>query len=102
MNFEEELSQGIFCVPECTVCKKTIWPPSEFCNACFGKVSLRKGDFVGKIIEFSRHNDEYFCVVEFENEIRVMAKMSQMPTINQTVRISKCGISNGSYFFHIN
>ncbi|MFQ5476180.1 MAG: hypothetical protein ACE5DT_04025 [Nitrosopumilus sp.] len=102
MGFESELSQGIFCIPECTVCKKIVWPPSEFCNNCFGAVSLKKGDFEGKIIEFSRQNKEYFCLVEFEKNIRVMAKISQTPEIGQIVKISKCGIDNGNYFFYVN
>ncbi len=102
MSFESELFQGKFYIPECIVCKKIVWPPAEFCNHCFGQVSLKKGVFEGKIIEFSRQNEEYFCVVEFEKTIRVMAKILQIPKIGQTVKISKCGISNGSYFFYVN
>jgi len=102
MSFESELLQGKFCIPICAVCEKIVWPPAEFCNYCFGQVSLKKGDFEGKIIEFSRQNEEYFCVVEFENTIKLMAKIFQIPKIGQTVKISKCGISNGDYFFHIN
>ncbi len=102
MSFESELSQGKFFIPLCTVCKKVVWPPVEFCSHCFGRVSLKKGEFEGKIIEFSRQNDGYFCLVEFENIIRVMAKILQIPEIGQIVKISKCGISNGNYFFHVN
>ncbi len=102
MSFESELLQGKFCIPECTVCKKIVWPPAEFCNHCFGQVSLKKGNFEGKIIEFSRQNEGYFCLVEFENTIRVMAKILQIPETGQIVKISKCGISNGNYFFYVN
>ena len=101
MNFESELSQGKFCIPQCEDCKKIVWPPVDFCNHCFGKVFLKKGEFEGKIIEFSRQV-EYFCVVEFEKKIRIVAKTSQIPKIGQVVKISKCGIKNGSYFFYIN
>jgi len=101
MSFESELLQGKFCIPVCTVCKKIVWPSAEFCNHCFGKVSLKKGDFEGKIIEFSRQNEEYFCVVEFEKTIRLMAKILQIPEIDQIVKISKCGIINGNYFFYV-
>ena len=73
-----------------------------FCNHCFGPVSLKKGDFEGKIIEFSRQNEEYFCLVEFEGAIKVMAKISKIPKIEQIVKILKCGISNGDYFFYVN
>ncbi len=102
MSFESELLKGKFCIPQCIVCKKIVWPPTEFCNHCFGQVSIKKGDFHGKIIEFSRQNGEYFCLVEFEKTIRVMAKILQIPEIGQIVKISKCGISNGNYFFYVN
>ncbi|MBI1662880.1 MAG: hypothetical protein IS860_05210 [Nitrosopumilus sp.] len=101
MNFELELSKGSFCIPECTVCKKIVWPPIEFCSHCMGKVSLKKGDFQGKIIEFSKQNEEYFCVVEIENSFKIIAKISKEPQIDQIVKISKCGINEGNYFFQI-
>lgn len=102
MNFESELSKGRFYIPECIVCKKITWPPTEFCNKCFGPISLKKGDFEGKIIEFSKQNDDYFCLVEFENTIRILAKISRMPEIGQVVKISKCGIRDDNYFFQVN
>jgi len=102
MNFESKLSNGQFLIPECTECKKIVWPPLEFCNHCFGIVTLKDGNFEGKIIEFSRQNDQYFCMVEFEGVIRIMAKMLKIPTIGQTVKILKCGINNANYFFQVN
>jgi uncharacterized OB-fold protein len=101
MNFETRLSEGKFCIPECTKCKKIVWPPTEFCNYCFGEVSLKDGIFVGKILEFSRQNEQDFCLVEFEDTIRIMAKISQRPEIGQAVKISKCGIIDGNYFFEV-
>ena len=101
MSFESELSKGQFCIPECLTCKKIVWPPSEFCDNCNEITSLKKGDFKGKIIEFSKQNENYFCLVEFCNSIKLMAKMTSSPKKNQIVKISKCGIVNGSYFFQI-
>ena len=101
MNFETELALGNFYIPECGKCMKVVWPPSEFCNHCFGEVLLKKKVFEGKIIEFSRKDDEYFCLVEFEKEVRVMVKTPNIPKIGQIVKILKCGISNGNYFFHV-
>jgi len=101
MSFEFELSKGQFCIPECMKCEKIIWPPSEFCDNCNGITSLRKGKFKGKIIEFSKQNEDYFCIVEFHNSIRLIAKMTKTPKKDQIVKISKCGISNGSYFFTV-
>lgn len=101
MSFESELSQGNFYIPECVKCSKIIWPPSEFCNHCFGEITIRKKISEGKIIEFSRKDEEYFCIVEFENQIRVMAKMTNIPKIGQMVKILKTGISKGNYFFEV-
>ena len=101
MSFESRLSKGEFCIPECSECKKIVWPPSEVCSHCFGNVRLKEGDFEGKIIEFSRQNDHYFCMVEFESAVRIMAKISVTPEIGKSVKISKCGIDNGNYFFQI-
>ena len=101
MSFEKELEKGQFCIPECTVCKKLVWPPSEFCDKCDGEISLKKEEFKGKIIEFSRQNEEYFCMVEFCDSIRIMAKMATCPKKDQTVKILKCGIDKNNYFFHV-
>ena len=101
MSFEEKISKGNFLIPQCTVCKKLVWPPTEFCNACMGKTTLKEGDLQGKIIEFSKQNQDYFCIVEIENSFRIMAKMSEEPSIDQTVIISKCGIEEGNYFFEV-
>ena len=101
MSFEKELEKGQFCIPECMVCKKLVWPPSEFCDKCNGKTSLKKEEFDGKIIEFSRQNEEYFCMVEFCDSIRIMAKMATCPKKDQMVKISKCGIDKNNYFFHV-
>jgi uncharacterized OB-fold protein len=99
MSFETKLNEGIFTIPECNACKKIVWPPAEFCNHCFGNVLLKEGDFEGKIIEFSSKDGQYFCVVEFEKTFRIIATIMEIPNIGQTVKISKCGISEGSYFF---
>ncbi|MAI01471.1 MAG: hypothetical protein CMH72_02245 [Nitrosopumilus sp.] len=101
MSFEKELEQGRFYIPECLACKKLVWPPSEFCDGCNEETSLRKEVFEGKIIEFSRQNEEYFCMVEFGDSIRIMAKMIALPKKDQIVKISKCGISEGNYFFQV-
>ena len=101
MSFENELEKGQFCIPECLSCKKLVWPPSEFCDKCNGETSLKKEEFEAKIIEFSRQNDDYFCIVEFYDLIRIMAKMTTCPKKDQLVKISKCGIIDGNYFFNI-
>ncbi|NND86989.1 MAG: hypothetical protein HKM23_06685 [Nitrosopumilus sp.] len=101
MNFDENLSNGIFLIPECTICKKIVWPPSEFCNNCFGKVSLTKSVDEGKIIEYSSNDEGYFCLVEFEKNMRIIARISEAPAIGQTVKLEKCGILEENYFFTV-
>ena len=102
MSFEENLSKGKFLIPKCTQCKKIVWPPSDYCSHCFGKIELKKQDFEAKIVEFSKKNDDYFCIVEIENSFRIIAKFNQIPTIGKNVSISKCGIKDRDYFFEIN
>ena len=103
MSFEDRLQNGEFCIPECDTCKKTVWPPSEFCSHCLGTVHLRDADnsMRGTIIEFSGKDDTYFCMVEFAGSIRVLSHMTVTPQIGQTVKISKCGIRDGNYFFKV-
>ena len=101
MSFESKLSKGNFCIPICNNCEKTIWPPAEFCNICNQKISLKEEEFEGKIIEFSKQNEDYFCIVEFEESIRIMAKMTNNPKIGQKVKITKCGIKDNNYYFYV-
>ena len=46
-----------------------------------------------------RQKGEYTAI--FFDSIRLMAKMNTIPKKDQIVKISKCGISEGSYFFHV-
>lgn len=102
MSFEIELEKGNFVVSECKYCKKIVWPPSEFCNQCFGDVSWRKSSHKGMIIEFSKQNNDYFCLVEIEDAIKIMGKLtSGIPDVGQNVKIERCGIKDGSYYFEI-
>ena len=100
MNFESEIKKGNFVVGECIKCKKTVWPPSDYCNRCFGEIIIKKGPREGKIIEFSKENKNYFCLAEFEKEVKIMGKISSgIPQNNQLVKIAECGIKDGNYFF---
>jgi uncharacterized OB-fold protein len=102
LNFESELKKGNFIISECSKCKKIVWPPSEFCNLCLGNNSWRKSSGIGKIIEFSKRGNAYFCVAEIEETIRIMCDLvSEAPKIGDQIKIIKCGISNGNYFFKI-
>jgi len=100
MNFDSELKKGNFLISECNNCKKIVWPPSEFCNQCLNENSWRSCSKVGKIIEFSKKDKTYFCVVEMENSIKIIGEIvSGRPGIGKQVNIIECGIVNGDYFF---
>ena len=99
MSFQKELEKGNFVLGVCSKCKKKVWPPSEFCDKCFGTVEIKKGSLEGKIIEFSRQNDIYFCVAEFD-QVKIIGKiLSGTPKNNQLVKLEKCGIKDKNYFF---
>ena len=100
MNFEIELKKGNFIIPECNHCKIILWPPSEYCNQCFNENSWRKCSCTGKIIEFSKKENVYFCVAEIENSIRIMGEIvSGIPKNGGSVKVVDCGITKNNYFF---
>ncbi len=100
MNFESELKKGNFLISECNHCKKIVWPSSEFCNQCLAKNSWRKCSRIGKIIEFSKQEETYFCVAVIENSIKIIGEItSGRPKIGKEVNIFDCGIVNDNYFF---
>ena len=100
MNFDSELRKGNFPLSECNHCKIIVWPPSEFCNQCLKENSWRECSRVGKIIEFSKKENIYFCVAKIENSIKIMGEIiSGVPKIGGQIKIVDCGIANNNYFF---
>lgn len=102
MNFEAELKKGRFMVPECLKCNDVIWPPSDYCSHCFGKISWRESDGIGTILEFSKNNDVFFCLVEFEKNIRILGTLdikSKPPENNKKVKIENCKMDGKNYNF---
>ena len=98
MTFDTELKKGNMVISDCTSCKKITWPPSEICNQCLEKTSWRKCSNLGKIIEFSKHNDIYFGIVEFEKGFRIIGTIiGGIPATNKTVEVIDCGISDNDY-----
>lgn len=98
--FEEELKKGKFVCSECLNCKKLVWPPNEHCNRCFGQVIWRPVSQTAKLIEFSKKDNMFFCVAEFENEIRIMGSLqtSSVPQIGQELKLIKCGHDKNNEF----
>ena len=101
MSFESDLTKGIFSIPICRTCNRVSWPPAKFCSVCFGEISLKRGQFNGKIITYSSKGDDYFCMVEIESGLRLLAKINHSPKIGQMVKIVNCGIRDDGYFFDV-
>ena len=102
--FEEKLSRGELVIPECSACNEAIWPPNDFCSKCFGKAIWREFNQSGKILEYSKKGEQFFCLVEFANKIRLIGKISSKspnPEIGNKVRIESCGIEGTNYKFNL-
>ncbi len=100
--FESELEKGNFMIPECPKCNGVVWPPSKYCSHCFGKIKWRKSDGIGKILEFSKNKDAFFCLVEFEKKIRILGKLkinSKTPKIQKNVKLESCSMEGKNYNF---
>lgn len=105
-QFESELKNGRFVCSECPQCNKLVWPPSNFCNVCFSEVKWRPINKKGKLIEFSKKDNIYFCITEFENAIRVMGELEiglKDPSVGQDVDLVKCDyVDKERFFFKLN
>lgn len=104
MKFESELQKGNFIVGNCHKCNKVIWPPSDYCDNCFGNLNWKKIQPEGRLVEYSKTDNEVFCVAELDGGIRIMGTLienSVKPEIGSKIRIEKCGIKNGNYSFVI-
>ena len=103
MKFDEELKKGNFLICKCSKCNQTVWPPQDFCNLCFGETIWKNSNKIGKILEFSKDDGGYFCLVEIEDKIRILGRLGngKAPEINSKVKIEKCGIKDGNYSFEL-
>lgn len=102
MNFfETELKKGKFMIPECISCNEVIWPPSDYCNLCFKKVKWRQSNGVGNVLEFSRKDNTFFCLAQFENKIRILGTLRSTtePKIGQKVKLESCNVNGQNYRF---
>jgi len=103
-QFENGLKNDKFVCSQCLKCNKLVWPPSDFCNACFGKVIWRQVSRRGKLIEFSKKNNTIFCIAEFENIIRIMGELEiglKKPEIGQDLELIKCDYEGKEKFFFL-
>jgi uncharacterized OB-fold protein len=99
-RFENELKSGNFIVSECLNCKQIVWPSSDFCNVCYNITKWRNTDNIGVIIEFSKKNNDFFGLIEVEQNLRVMGKIisNKIPEINQKVKLKECSFNKTPKF----
>jgi uncharacterized OB-fold protein len=91
-KFEQELKNNNFLCSYCAKCNKLVWPPSEFCNKCFGDVIWQPVPRVAKLVEFTKKDEEYFCIAEFEGNIRIMGSIKNGSNlqVGQSLFLAKC------------
>ena len=103
-KFESEIKTGNFVTSECSYCEKIVWPPSDYCDNCFMDVNWRKVSPNGKLIEWSKKNNDVFCIAEFENTIRVIGKLDTkniVPKPGQLLKFRNCSLSDKPKFSFI-
>ena len=101
-KFEIELKQGRFVIAECPYCKIIVWPPSNYCNKCFEEVNWRNSVTTGKLIEFSKKDDVFFGLAEFEEKIRIIGTIKTKnyePKVGQKVKLESCSKNENNYNF---
>ena len=103
MSFEEELSKGNFLISHCPKCEFVVWPPNQICSRCFGTVEWEKGSEFGKLIEFSQEGEKFFCLAEFDKQVRIMGILlsTNHPQIGQKIKLAKSNLHNGNYHFEM-
>src|SRR5574340_1351823 len=99
-RFEQELKNNNFLCSQCTKCDKLVWPPNDFCNKCFSNVIWRPVSRFAKIVEFSSKDNEFFCIAEFEDVIRVMGRIENASglQVGQSLFLVKCDYDGKEIF----
>jgi len=99
-KFEQELKNNNFICSECPKCKKLVWPPSEYCNKCFGDVIWRPISRNAILLEYSCKNGEYFCMAEFEGQIRIIGAIQNVSElkIGDKLILEKCDYDDSEKF----
>lgn len=91
-RFEDELKNNNFICSAGTKCQHLVWPPSEFCNRCFGDTVWRPVSKNAKLVEVSRKDGKNFCIAEFEGNVRVFGTLldSSHPSPGQDLILEYC------------
>lgn len=115
INFIENIQRGNFVLPYCRRCKKNIWPPSDNCRLCLGRLSLENcNNKIGKILEIfvskmMNINNDYknrLMILVDINEVILIGSLSvdlekpeKASFKGNLVKIKKCGFINNKIFY---
>lgn len=105
-RFMKQLKNGKFVIPYCTGCRMKIWPPYEYCPACYRRTSIVTAGKIGKIVEFSRswleEQQVIVALIDIDG-ILLLGSISegQGITIGAEVELLSTGTStDGKIYFH--
>ena len=99
-KFENELKKGNFVISKCQKCKKVVWPVNDICDNCFSKVVWISGSISARIIEYSKQKNNWFCLVETNDQIRMLGtlKSDNEPKIEQKILLDDCFFDKKPHF----
>ena len=99
-KFENELNKGNFVISKCQKCNKIVWPVNDICDNCFSNVVWVTGSKSARIIECSKQKNDWFCLVETEDQIRMIGtlKSDNEPRIEQRILLDECYFDKKPYF----
>ena len=79
-----------------------MWPPQKFCSVCFADTAPAWLEKKGKIIQYSKKDGIYFCLVEF-GQIRLLCTLNSdvAPKTGQMMQFLRHKRQNGNDVFEI-
>lgn len=109
-KFIEYIEKGRFVLPYCKNCRKTMWPPADYCRLCLNNLSLKDyRNKEGKILQFflnkfNNNNTNTIMIVVELDEVRLIGSLDQdnRNTGNiegKKVIIKKCGFIDQKIFY---
>ena len=99
-KFDDELINGHFVISYCDRCHRFVWPPSTYCDICHKITSWKKGSKHGQIIEYSKKENDYFCLIQTKDDIRILGRITNSiePQIGQNVKLESCNFDKKPIF----
>ena len=75
-KFDDGLTNGHFVISYCDRCHRFVWPPSTYCDICHKITSWKEGSKHGQIIEYSKEENDYFCLIQTKDDIRILGRIT--------------------------